>query len=337
MRHGARWTDGAAGAALPAYDGQTYYGRPAVKATHYGCRIATYFFVGGLAGGATLLGALADGRRGRRRALVRAARYLSLSCAVVGPSLLVADLHTPRRWPNMFRIFRRTSPMSIGSWTLLALGGLTAAGAAAQRARDSGRAPGLVRLGRWLRAPSVVVGALTSVYPGALIAATSEPLWAAAPRLIPSLFGASALGTSAAALRLLTPPSHRPTAAALDRVALAAGAAELGVSMALERRWRRAGVAGALESPRFATAYRGGAQGLGMVLPLALHASGLTARSRRLSVLGALATLAGGLALRATLVFGGNSSARRPRDYFRFTQPAADAPPTSVSPGGGRE
>jgi formate-dependent nitrite reductase membrane component NrfD len=321
MRHGVGWTHGDVDAMPATYDGTTYYDRPVVKPTHYGWRIATYFFVGGVAGAATLLAALADRRDGRHRALVRAARYVALPCAVAGPALLVADLHTPSRWYNMFRIFRRTSPMSIGSWILAALGGVTMLGAAAELERDRAATLRLSRLARWLRGPAAAVGALTSVYTGALVASTSEPLWAAAPRLIPALFGASALGTAAAALTLVTKsPRRHGDAAALDRIGLAASIAELGLSVALSRRWQTAGVADALERPLLATAYRGGAQGLGIALPLALHASGAAARSRWASVLATLATLAGGLALRATLVFGGNASARRPRDYFQFTQ-----------------
>jgi hypothetical protein len=37
------------------YQGETYYGRPVVKRSHYGWLIATYLFVGGLAGAAQLI------------------------------------------------------------------------------------------------------------------------------------------------------------------------------------------------------------------------------------------------------------------------------------------
>src|SRR3546814_15451143 len=36
------------------------------------------------------------------------------------------DLRTPRRWYNMLRIFRPTSPMSFGSYILTAFGGFSA-------------------------------------------------------------------------------------------------------------------------------------------------------------------------------------------------------------------
>jgi hypothetical protein len=43
-----------------AYDGETYYGRPALKPSPYGRLIASYFFVGGLAGAAQLIAGIAD-------------------------------------------------------------------------------------------------------------------------------------------------------------------------------------------------------------------------------------------------------------------------------------
>ena len=71
-----------------------------------------------------------------------------------------------------------------------------------------------------------------------------------------------------------------------------------------------------------ASAFRLGAVGLGVVVPLALH--GLQAltgrRSRTASTLAALSTLAGGFLLRASVLFAGKHSAHRPQDYFRLTQ-----------------
>src|SRR5437588_2100493 len=115
------------------YHGETYYGRPALKATTYHWLVTLYLFVGGLAGTAQLVSTLADLGNGKRnRSLVRAGRYLGFAGALLSPVLLTADLHTPSRWYNMLRIFRRTSPMSIGSWVLFAFGGLSTVAALAQ-------------------------------------------------------------------------------------------------------------------------------------------------------------------------------------------------------------
>ena len=51
---------------------------------------------------------------------------------MVGSALLIIDLHTPSRFYNMLRIFRPTSPMSIGSYVLTSFGALSACLAAAQ-------------------------------------------------------------------------------------------------------------------------------------------------------------------------------------------------------------
>lgn len=102
---------------------EDYYGLPAMKASHYGWLIATYFFVGGLAGGAQLIASVAGLVGGEEdHAVVRAGRYLALAGALLSAPLLIADLHTPRRWYTMLRIVRPTSPMSIGSWTLSLFG-----------------------------------------------------------------------------------------------------------------------------------------------------------------------------------------------------------------------
>jgi formate dehydrogenase iron-sulfur subunit len=77
---------------------------------------------------------------------------------------------------------------------------------------------------------------------------------------------------------------------------------------------------GCLES---ACAYRVGFRGLGVLTPLTVYGISLFTRrrSRRWSIAAAVATLAGGYLLRSVSVFAGNTSARRPRDYLRFTQP----------------
>ena len=108
------------------YRGETYYGRPVLKPSPYGQLIASYLFVGGIAGASQIIATVADWTGDRRnRFITRAGRYLSLAGILASPLFLIADLRTPERWYNMLRIFRRTSPMSIGSWTLTAFGGLS--------------------------------------------------------------------------------------------------------------------------------------------------------------------------------------------------------------------
>jgi formate-dependent nitrite reductase membrane component NrfD len=161
--------------------------------------------VGGLAGAAQLIASIADlsGRR-RDQHTVRAGRFLAVAGALVSPVLLIADLHTPRRWFNMLRIFRRTSPMSIGSWTLLGFGTLSGLSAVAQALDDLTGIRLFRRLARWLDVPAAVAGGTMAIYTGTLLSSTSNPLWSSGERLLPALFGASAVSTATAALSLAT-------------------------------------------------------------------------------------------------------------------------------------
>jgi formate-dependent nitrite reductase membrane component NrfD len=318
------------------YQGETYYARPAIKSPPYGKLIATYFFVGGLAGASQLIAGLVDlCSRVADRPIVRAGRYLAVAGALVSPVLLIADLRTPNRWYNMLRIFRRTSAMSIGSWTLMAFGTLSGITAAAQALADHTAAPQYRRLARWVGVPAAVVGSAVATYTGALLAATSNTLWAASGRRLPALFGASAVSTATAALSLATQQTATPASAArLERLALIAGSTELALATAIDRHWQRQGVATPLQQQPTAMAYRFGFHGLGVLVPVLIHSVSLLRRrrSRRLSVGAAMATLAGGFIFRSVLVSAGRAAAQRPADYFRFTQPRHDTQPEPALP-----
>ena len=66
-----------------------------------------------------------------------------------------------------------------------------------------------------------------------------------------------------------------------------------------------------------------GATGLGVVAPLVLHAASvvLNRRPGKLSGLGSMATLAGSLLLRVSIMSAGDVAAARPEISFRFSQP----------------
>jgi formate-dependent nitrite reductase membrane component NrfD len=338
----------------PPYQGQTYYGRPALKPSHYRWLITSYLFVGGLAGASQVIAAIADlfGRQGDR-GVVRGGRYLAFAGALLSPVFLVLDLHTPKRFYNMLRIFRGTSPMSIGSWTLAAFGLFSGLAATGQLLEDTltrrastlaGRTPFsmAVRLGGrvqgslgwagWLARvaglPAAAAGVVMSCYTGSLLSATSVPLWSAVWRLLPPLFGASAMSTGAAATSLAMQAAGASEGAhkSMERIALAASATELALTLACERQWKSARLDEPLKrDPKPAGAYRFGVLGLGVLVPLAVHALHV-ATGRRWSWLSHLAdasALAGGFTQRAVLTMAGNRSAERPEDYFRITQAAS--------------
>ena len=94
-----------------------------------------------------------------------------------------------------------------------------------------------------------------------------------------------------------------------------------------ERRAKERGVAASLEEGATGALEKWGAIGVGLAVPLVCYSANMVRRRRSpaLSVAGALAVLAGGFMMREAILRAGNRSARRPADYFRFTQPEVTA------------
>jgi protein NrfD len=318
------------------YAGQTYYDLPATKPAPYGWLVSSYFFVGGLAAASQFIATAADWfDPDEARPAVRAGRYLALGGALLSPVLLIADLHTPRRWYNMLRIFRPTSAMSIGSWALTAFGGLSGVVALGQALDDFfglrlGR-----RLARVASLPASGAAAVVAAYTGTLLASTNIPLWTAASPHIAPMFASSAVSTGTAAISLLAPPADHRLHRRLTWLATIAGAFELVHGLIIQRRWRARHVDAPLRRPALGAAWYAGALGLGVLAPLAIHLAELlrggrrpSRRTRRAATWASLLVLAGGFVLRAVFVFGGRESGRRPRDYFGQTQFPGDNGPS---------
>ncbi|NLD67402.1 MAG: polysulfide reductase NrfD [Limnobacter sp.] len=303
----------------------TYYGQPALKPAPWDWKVPVYTFVTPVAGAAQLIGTIADLAAGERAAsIVRRARYGAVLGAALGGPLLIGDLHTPARWYNMLRIFRATSPMSIGSWLLTSFGAFSSVLALAHYASERSAGAGLPRLlvavARW---PAAVTGAGMSFYSASLFTATSSPLWAAAPRSLSVKFGSSAVAAAAAGLSLFEQAGARPSpaTAALDGIAGAATAMNLGASVVAARHWREQGVKGPLEGPSAtAASYRIGAILLGQLLPLACYAINASRAkpSRALSMLASASVLCGSYLMRVGVIEGGKHSSERPVDSLRF-------------------
>ena len=178
---------------VPDADFRSYYGRPILQQPVWTWEIPTYFFTGGLAGAGAVLAALADATG--RPSLARAARRATLAATVVSPPLLIADLGRPARFLHMLRVFKPTSPMSVGSWLLAVFG--TAAGVAGVLA-ELGRLPRLQRTVEWVAA---ALGPALSTYTAVLISDTAVPVWHEAHRELPFVFaGGSAASAAGAAL-----------------------------------------------------------------------------------------------------------------------------------------
>ncbi len=308
------------------WDGSTYYGRQQLKPAPFNnFVVGGYIFLAGICGGAALLAGAAElTKTPRRDGLVRRARYLSLLAPFLGGSMLIWDLHTPKRFYMMLRIFKPTSPMSIGTYIFSAFSALAVPMAALQFAADRfawARAGWLRRANAIASVPLAVSGAGIGTYTAALLAATSTPLWAASPRALAMRFAASSVASGAAMLSIgERGPANRRR---LDEITLAALTLELGATIASHAVYQRRGVGEALKTtPGIIETI--GATGLGVVAPLALQATSLLltrGRSRPLSRIAAALTMAGSLVLRISFMAAGNQSALRPDISFKFSQP----------------
>ena len=302
------------------WDGPTYYGRSQLKPAPFNnWVVGGYVMLAGLSGSAAIIGAAAEAMQGRAaRPLGRRSRYIGLLAPTLGSALLVWDLHTPQRFYNMWRVAKGTSPMSIGTWILTAFMGPAFLAAGAQALADfRPRLSWPWRLAQAAQLPAAIAGAGLSTYTASLLAATSTPLWAAAPQSMAIRFGSSSIASGAAALSLgrCSARSRR----ALDALSVAALAIELAATVRSHRTYRKAGVEEALHGG-WGAVEMVGATGLGAVLPLGLKLASLAFGSRG-SRLASVAMLGGSLLLRVSVMEAGASSAARPEISFRFSQP----------------
>src|SRR5204862_3785222 len=176
---------------------QSYYGRPIIKEPVWQPEIPTYLFTGGIAGGCSLLHGFA--RVAGHERLAKTALYVGAAADVVSPALLISDLGRPERFLNMLRVFKVTSPMSVGSWILFLSGGASGTAAALELLGVAKRVKVVAE------ATSFAAGPPLATYTGTLIANTSIPVWSEARDELPWLFGASAAASAGAAATLVTP------------------------------------------------------------------------------------------------------------------------------------
>jgi hypothetical protein len=270
--------------------------RPVIKPPVWTPEIPMYFYVGGLAGASAGFGLL-SGARGEH-AIARRAWAVAFAGSVVSPALLISDLGVPRRFLNMLRMVKVTSPMSIGSWILVGFGATTAPAAAHA---VTGR---LGTLGRGAQAASAVLGLGLSSYTGALIANTSVPVWHDARAELPAIFCAGAATSAGAALTALSPVDEAEGA---RRLAVLGAVLELaGVEL-----MTRHVDSGAYHDPPVRGLKRA-ATALTAAGALVIAARGR--RSRAASVAGGLLLTLGAVAERSTIFRAGARSAERPQD-----------------------
>jgi formate-dependent nitrite reductase membrane component NrfD len=285
----------------------TYYDRPVLKEPVWIWAVPAYFYAGGAAGAAAVLGAAAQVTGSDQlRGLVRRCRWISAGGTALGAALLVIDLGRPERFLNMLRVFRPTSAMSMGSWTLAASGALgTGAALFADRrgvARAIGDASGLA---------AGAIGLSLSGYTAVLLSDTAVPLWRHARRSLPFLFVSSAMTSAASMLQTVDMSDEEEKAVRIFDVL--GGVAESAAIMAVER-----DVAGVtrvgepLHSGLGGSLWRLAKVGSTAGLLLSL----LPGRGRVRSLLSAALGTVTGLSLKFAIFHAGKESSRDPRATF---------------------
>ncbi len=198
-----------------AADVRSYHGQPVIKEPVWTAEIPVYFFTGGLAGGSAGLAYLSELRG--EELLAQRAWAVALAGIAVSPVLLISDLGRPARFINMLRMFKVTSPMSVGSWIL------TASGAATSIAAANAWTGLFPRVAKIAKPSAALLGLPLSTYTAALVTNTAVPAWHGSRRLLPFVFGSGAALSAGAAAVAVTPPSR---ARAARRLALGAAMLE---------------------------------------------------------------------------------------------------------------
>jgi len=176
-------------------------------------------------------------------AVARVAYPIALALLLADLACLVLDLGDPLRFHHMLRVFKPTSPMSLGTWCLtvyaLPLTVLALLSILPTDAFD------------WLRRPAIILGLLpalgTAVYKGVLFSTTAQPGWKDA-RWLGGYLASSAVLLGAAQLVLLANLRGQPGAAHALRPTLELLLVVNAVTLGLVIRDVRATLARAYES-----------------------------------------------------------------------------------------
>jgi hypothetical protein len=274
----------------------SYYGRPILKQPVWKPQIPFYFFTGGLAGASSVL-SFAARATGKRR-LARTSLYVGAAAEIVSPVLLVSDLGRPERFLNMMRVFKVTSPMSVGSWILAVSGGATTTAALLERLGT------LPRLKRAAEVVSAASGGPLAAYTATLLSDTAIPVWHEARRELPFVFVAGAAASAGAAATLFLPASPATPA---RRLAIGGALAGEAATVLMER---RLGFVGEPYSKGEAGRFKRIAAAA--TLSGAALLAGRGRRSRAAAVAGSALVLGGEVALRWSIFKAGFQSANDP-------------------------
>ncbi|MBV8602845.1 MAG: polysulfide reductase NrfD, partial [Candidatus Eremiobacteraeota bacterium] len=221
-----------------------------------------------------------------------------LGGVLISGALLTLDLGVPLRFYKMLRVFKPTSPMSVGSWLLTAFGGALAGSTVAELL-------GMKLVSTAGEVAAAAMGPFVTTYTAALIADTATPIWHEAHDRLPLVFVASGVA-GAGALGVLFLPAEKARA---SRRLMLAGSIGLGVSM--ESMKRRLGklLAEPYKKGRAGSLART-ARGLGLGAVLTAFFGRKSALAGRAA---AVLTVAAGIVERYAILQAGKQSADDPK------------------------
>ncbi len=285
-------------AMVPPAEFESYYGKPILNTPTWESRdIAGYLFLGGLAGASSVLAAGAE--LTGRPALAGRMKWGALAAISGSLAALIHDLGRPARFVNMLRVFKPSSPMSVGSWILSVYG--PQAGLAAVT-DVTGWFP---RVGRVATVGAALVGPAVASYTAALVSDTAVPSWHDGYRQLPFVFVGSA-ATAAGGLGALVAPVAE--AGPARRALLLGAVTELAASELMSRRMGLSaeplhqGTAGRLLSAAKALTVSG-----------AVLSGVLGHRSRAAAAAGGVAALAASVCTRFGIFHAGVASSQDPK------------------------
>jgi formate-dependent nitrite reductase membrane component NrfD len=290
-----------------SWDSPTYYDHPMLKQPVWIWSIPAYFYVGGVAGVGATFGAAAQliAPRAMHSLIVRS-RWVGTFGGALSAALLIHDLGRPARFLNMLRVFRISSPMSMGSWILT----LFSSGAGAAALLPFGPRV-FQRLANVFGLISGVLGLGLAGYSGVLLSQTAVPLWQTSYRIIPVLFLAS--GTAAASSFFEFFDLNSREASAVEWFGSMGKITELAATFALESNARRIERVGRPLTSGFSGFLWQSAKAFTIASAVISIFPGKSRRKRVIAgVLGSLA----GICLRFGVFYAGKSSARDPRASF---------------------
>jgi Ni/Fe-hydrogenase subunit HybB-like protein len=198
--------------------GSAYAAQPVTKVPDWHGLVAWDVFLNGLTTGLFLTAALGELFEPSAFApLAKVAHPLALVLLLLDLACLVLDLGDPQRFHHMLRVFKPSSPMSLGVWSLNVYAAFATLAAALSLLPAGGE--GLAWTRRGVLILGMVPALASAVYKGVLFSTSSQPGWKDA-RWLGGFLTSSALVLGCAETLLLAVVLGQEKAAAMLRPGL---------------------------------------------------------------------------------------------------------------------